>query len=297
MLEQWDMQSQCYIKIMRFLKSTGDVPVIYSAHHASHNFDEFTDRVSLTEEQKVRLSDYGTDLTVPLNGITTVVAEQSRALGDLNRSPSEPDRFREQDFGQPIKHTIWLPGQELTFEEKRQCLERYYSPFHDAILGRLKNRHEYTYVVAWDNTAHYIIGNNDNGTPETMRPFILSNRGLESSSNPMADVNSSCDPALLELLAAKFRIELAKHGLPTKVFLNFVITTGYICQRYSSLLNDRNLKSLGVSCGVQSLQLEYDASITHNQKTLEPNQDNIHALRQAFSEAIRMALEQYEVGD
>jgi N-formylglutamate amidohydrolase len=279
---------------MRFLESTGDVPVIYSIHHASHNFGEFADRVALTEEQKVRLSDYGTDLTVPLNGIAAIVTEHSRALGDLNRSPTELDRFREQDFSQPTKHNIWLSGQELKDRERQYCLEQYYAPFHDAILDKLKNRQENTYVVAWDNTAHYIIGNNDDGFPEIMRPFVLSNRGLEGASNPMAEENSSCDPELLEILAAKFRIELANQGLPTEVFLNFVFTTGYVCQRYSSLLNSQTLKKSGVSYTVQSLQLEYDTAITHDQKTLEPNHDNIRALREAFSKAIKQALEQYE---
>jgi hypothetical protein len=46
---------------MKLLEGTQEVPVIYTAHHASYDFGEFEDRVALTAEQKLRFSDYGTE--------------------------------------------------------------------------------------------------------------------------------------------------------------------------------------------------------------------------------------------
>ena len=77
------------------------LPVIYTAHHASHDFREFSDRCALSDEERVRFSDYGTDETVARNGLATLIAAHSRALGDLNRAPDDPGRFQEEDYARP----------------------------------------------------------------------------------------------------------------------------------------------------------------------------------------------------
>ena len=278
---------------MKLIAGTQDLPIIYTAHHASHDFGEFSSRVALTKEQRIRFSDYGSDLTVPTNGIAAIIGDRSRALGDLNRDPDEPGRFQDQDYGQPDRHKIWLPGQELTEKEKLQCQTSVYMPFHEAIIDQLKTRDDLTFVVAWDNTAHYMIGDYENGKNTMMRPFILSNRGLEDSPMAGPDEPTSCDPRFLAVLADNFTTALAQRDLPYEVLLNFVMRGGYITRHYSTLRNPEDLKKLGVNCEVQSLQLEYDTSITHDQDTLKPKTENIKALKEAFSEAINKTVKGY----
>ena len=280
---------------MNIVEGSSEVPVIYTAHHASHDFGEFESRVALSDEQKLRFSDYGTDLTVPQNGITAIIGDKSRALGDLNRDPDDPGRFQAQDYSQPTRHDIWKPNQGLSEFDKVYCQNNFYDPFHDAITAKLKTRNELTFVVAWDNTAHYMIGDYVSGKTHMMKPFILSNRGLDNSAKAGPDEPTSCDPKFLQILAENFASELGSRDLPTEIHLNFVMKGGYICRRYNTLRSKDALKKLGVTTEVQSLQLEYDTAITHDQITLQPKPDKIEALRQAFSEAISKATRQYSL--
>jgi hypothetical protein len=281
---------------MKIIPGSGSVPVIYTAHHASHDFGEFDSRCALSADQKVRFSDYGSDLTVPNNGIVTIVAERSRALGDLNRNPDDPGRFQLQDYGQPTRHNIWKSGQELTEEDKAFCQANYYDTFHNQIIEQLRQRDKPTFVIAWDNTAHYKIGDYTNGKHQMMRPFILSNRGAESSAESINDEITSCDPIFLKLLSYHFVPELRQRNLPTEVMLNFVMHGGYICRRYNTRRNESDLRALGVKTEVQSLQLEYDTIITHDQDTLQPKTDRIIAVQEAFSAAIIKTIQQYLAG-
>lgn len=278
---------------MKIIEGSGLVPVIYTAHHASHDFGEFSDRVALNEEQRIRFSDYGTSETVPMNGLFTIIAERSRALGDINWDPDNPGRFQDRDYWQPIDNKIWIPGQELTEAEKEYCHKNYYQPFHNAIVEKLRSRNEPTFVVSWDNTAHYIIGPDDAGETSIMKPFIISNRGKRESPLARDDEMTSCDPRLIEILVPNFKKELELTGLPNEVHLNLVYIGGNICRTYSSLRNKQALLDLGIKSSVQSLQLEYDTLITHDQVTLESKNDKIIALKSAFSKAIETSLQEY----
>ena len=278
---------------MKIIEGSKDLPVIYSAHHASHNFGGFSERVALTEEQRIRLSDYGTDITVPLNGLFTLIATHSRALGDLNRAPNNPTLFQDQDFGRPEKHNIWLSGKQLTESEKVYCQEKIHDPYHEKIVDLLIGRDRPTFVVAWDNTAHYLIGKNETGEEVIMPPVILSNRGREESASPTEGELTSCDPEFMVLLADYLRKELNVRQLPNEVHLNLVYKGGYICHRYSSLSNQLELGKLGISAEVQSLQVEYNAAITHDQKTLAFDAQKANLLQTAFSYAMKLAIKNY----
>ncbi len=271
---------------MRIRIGTCDVPAIYSAHHASHGFERFTERVALTPEQGIRFSDYGTADSVPVNGLFTLVAEQSRALGDLNRAPDDPGRFQDQDYGKPERHDIWLPGRELTEAEKRFCQRTFYNPYHDVITKYLSVRDRPTFVIAWDNTADYEIGADEAGNKVSMPDFILSNRGVEGSFDPLEDEEASCDPEIMETLASKFEDNLAFFKLPNSVERNLVYKGGYITRRYSSRRNPELLQSLGITCDVQSFQLEYNTALTHMQHNLNFNPERARDLRNAFSFAM-----------
>lgn len=230
---------------MQRIEGTSEVPVIYTAHHASHDFGKFATRVALTPEQQFRFSDYGIDETVPHHGIAAFIAGKSRALGDLNRDPDDPGRFQDKDYGRPERNNIWRTGQELTVAEKEYCDRKYYEPFHDSIVEELHKRSELTFVVAWDNTAHYVVGNDENGIEVMMKPIILSNRGKQGSTEP-GEETVSCDPRFLKLLVGYFREELIKVNLPSEICLNLVMKGGYICRQYSSLRNQEQLESLGI---------------------------------------------------
>jgi N-formylglutamate amidohydrolase len=279
---------------MKIISGSSSVPVIYTAHHASHDFREFDDRVALTHEQKVRFSDYGSDKTVPVNGLVSLVAEHSRALGDLNRAIDSLESFQTQDFSRPFRQPIWNSDNTLEDSEKARCLKQYYEPFHNEIISQLSRRREPTFVVAWDNTAHYEIGTDDAGRSVTMKPFILSNQGAEGSANARPGEYTSCDPVFLTLLAQFLKTELKKRDLPNEIHLNLVFRGGYICRRYSSAINRSELLELGIDREVQSLQVEYDTAITHDQVTLEEKPDRITALREAFSEAIEKSIKDYK---
>jgi N-formylglutamate amidohydrolase len=278
---------------MQRINGSKEVPVIYTAHHASYDFHEFSHRVALTEKQKVQFSDYGTADTVPHNGIATFIAQHGRALGDLNRDPDDPNRFQTQDYAQPQRHPIWYDHQELIDAEKSYCQSTYYEPFHASIVAELQKQSRPTFVVAWDNTAHYTIGKNEAGEDVLMKPIILSNRGDEETAHNNSEA-TSCDPQFLEILADNLRIELQNHGLPNEVHLNLVFKGGYICRQYSSIRNPDFMRQNNIAVQVQSLQVEYDTALTHNQETLEPNSGNVAALRKAFSDAIASTIETYK---
>lgn len=278
---------------MQVKHGSHQIPFIFTAHHASHEFHDFTERVALNEEQRIRFSDYGTALTVPSVGVASIVATQSRALGDLNRDPDDPMRFAELDYGKPDRHPIWRSGEALTNDEKIICQKRFYEPFHSKIIQLLKQQSQETVVVAWDNTAHYEIGTNEAGQAITMPNIVLSNRGDEGAANGTHD-SVSCDPDLLYFVAEAMQANLRASGLPHEVDLNLVYKGGYICRTYSSYRNSDLLQSLGVVVPVQSFQVEYNTNLTHDQQTLEAHTAHIRMLKAALSNALISAWSRYQ---
>lgn len=263
------------------------LPIIYTAHHASHNFGEFSERCALTPEQRVRFSDYGTDLTVPKNG-TTLIAEYSRGLADLNRpGDKNTNIFPDQDYARPQRNNIWKEGQEPTTEERDKIQTKVYDAFHRQIHEAVIEQQAPTLVMAWDNTAQYDIGEDEAGQVQEMKPFILSNRGAEGSAYPGNDPADpvSCDPDLLLKIVELFKQKAPKFSLPTEIYLNFVFKGGYITSHYSTL----RTKDLGVNYPVQSFQLEYSTALTHDQLTLEPNIEVINNIRTCWEEVVAEA--------
>lgn len=278
---------------MRSIKGNNKVPVIYSAHHASSNFGEFVERVALNKEQKVRYSDYGTLETVPDNGISTIISEHSRGLGDLNRALDNPSLFSDTDFTQSVKNRIWLEGKSLTDAEKSNCIESIYNKYHGKIIELLKKQKHTTFVVAWDNTAPYYIGDDDKGVPVIMPSFVLSNHGAQDTGMPSGKEDLSCDTRFMLILRDEFIKQLDIYDLPSEVHLNLAYKGGYIAGNYSSNRNVKYLKQNGVKCQVNGLQLEYSTAITHDVETLKPNETNIKKLKASFSKAIEDAFEKY----
>ncbi len=267
------------------------LPVVYTAHHAGTDFGAFVDRTVLDERGRVMMADYGTELTVPLNGIDTHIASHSRALVDLHRGPNDPGRFFDRtsprEFGEPI----WKPGQEPNSEERTTLHQTIWEPFHESILRSLRKTDRDKVVVAWDNAGPYRIGSSESGEEVFMKPFILSNHGREGSGEAHPGHTPSCDPTLLETLARNLRVTLAENNLPNEVHLNLVFAGGYIAEHYNTLRHAPELLAAGVIGNVHSFMVEYDGSMITNQRTLLPFNGKAEALRDAFSRAMTQTCE------
>lgn len=268
---------------------TGQLPIIYTVEHASYSLNGYEKRIALTPDLVKRCSDYGSDLTVPKNGIAYLLAKQSRALVDLNRAVGAEDLFRSTDFAhQP--NQIWLPGQELANSEKKQLRNDFYYPYHQAIVDFLKQRSEPTLLVSWHNTANKQIGTDESGNPEMMPTIVLSNRGQKGTAE-QGDELVTCDPIILEKLATHLARLLGNAGLKNDILFNTHFRGGYVTQRYSSRRNSDELKSLGIYADIQSLQVEYNTILTHDQQTLEENTEAIIKLREVFELAFSQTLQ------
>ena len=263
-----------------------EIPILYTVEHASANLGRFTHRTALTPEQRTRFSDYGTSDTVPQH-TERIVAPFSRGLIDTNRAPDHPQVFPLYDFAKPEPNLIWKPGMELTNGEKERIIEEIYEPYHARILNGVRSFTKPGIVVAWHNTAHYEIGKDEKGDPQEMKPIILSNLGDEGKAESNKG-ETTCDPEFLLELAEQCRQELGRVGLPNEVFLNLVFKGGYVAQRYTTRRNS----DLDVPHPTQSLQVEYDASITHDQETLAPNRNAMKQLRIVFERAMAQTYQQ-----
>jgi len=260
-------------------KPKAEIPVVFSAHHASADFNWLSHRCGLTPDQRIRYSDYGTNITVPKTG-PYQIARYSRGLVDLNRGPSDPTLFPQQDFGKPERHRIWRDGLEPTSEERRYIMGNIYDRYHDGLLRAARGLGRVGLVVAWDNTAHYIFGNNEAGEPVMMQNIILSNGGMEGSAYPAPGETTTCDPALLVEFANRLRPALTTRGLCSDVVFNVVYPGGHIAKTYNTLSG-----RVDVPHPLHSFQVEYDTLITHDQQTLKPDYHAMHDLRTAFEEA------------
>jgi len=275
------------------------LPIQCSVHHASPSLGSFSDRCALTDEQRKRIPDYGSEDTVPreyesesgrVNFCTPIVAEMSRAVVDLNRAPDSETLFSERDFA---KNRIWKPGQELTDEERAMVIREVYEVFHGRILSTIRGFDRPGIVIAWDNTSHREIENNSTGEKEMMMPFILSNRGTRGSVDMTDETElqkrnevirvTTCDPQFLSEFAIELRRALKKLGLPDEVGFNVVYKGDHIAEHYNTR---RHPAELSVPQSVESLQVEYDTIFTHDPKTLEPNLQGIKNIRLAFEQAL-----------
>lgn len=275
------------------------IPVVYSAHHASDNFsyEDFGGRCALTSEQRKRFSDYGTDETVPQHGLVPpFISCWSRGIVDLNNPDDWSKCFKVGDFAKdtdcftPRPHAIWIPGRAPTSEEKVRIMQEIYYPYYAAILANLRKLEPYRnlLVVGWDNTADYGIGTNEAGARVFMPAFVVSNRGTEGNGQPDTSGSlkgevTTCDPQILELFAHNLRCALREQGMPDEVCMNLVYRGGNIPRTFTH----RRTPSLDVQAHVQSLQLEYNTKITHDQVTLEPYPGEIAKLRIAVERAMR----------
>ncbi len=271
---------------MKRVDGQSQIPFVFTAHHASADFVEYSHRCALSQYERKAYSDYDTDITVPTVGICAIIAQASRGLVDLNRFPSDPNRFPTTDFAVPLNN-IWLDGQAPTSVEQKSILDAYFVPFHDAVLQAIDSNTGPTVVVAWDNTAQKIIGQNDAGQDVMMPSIILSNNGSENSAENHDGLQVTCDARLLELVAQEISNELSKAGFAYDVHLNLVFRSKYIAQNYSNYQRQSDKE-------VQAFQIEHSTALTHNQQTLE-DIGRTSEFREAMERALIAAYQQYKL--
>lgn len=249
------------------------LPVLYTLEHASHNFGNFGNRIALTDIERFRFSDYGVLETVPRH-TEILSAEYSRGLIDLNRAPDAYDLFPEYDFSNP-PNPIWKKDREPTDKERDFIRKNIYETYQKSILDKIRSFSKRCIIISWHNTAHYKIEG------KMMAPIILSNLGDAGSASSKTD-NTSCSPELLISLAASLSKELKHNNLPHDVALNYIFKGGYVTEHY----NTRRHPEIAPGKDIDSIQVEYDTIITHDQNTLKPIQGNIAKLRESFTKAM-----------
>lgn len=279
------------------LNHSESVPIIYTTPHESHVFSapgipDLESRIALDELQQESFSDYGTDISVPTNGIVNIRAQRSRGLGDPNRSPDHPLLFAPNDFAQP-SNGVWLPGKELTAKEKTVLTALHFADYHAKIesAARASIEKRKTLVVSWHNTSDYSIGTDSNGDDVHMPDIILSNFGAEN--RPDSDERIvACDPELLEALRDNFEAQLREDDIDVNARINYGYFGGYDTQRYAT---KRQPKDFSGTHELQALQVEYNTKFTHDQETLEIIPGVMERIKAAFEKAIETTLLDTEI--
>ena len=168
-------------------------------------------------------------------GASIIVPRHSRYVVDLNRPPDDTSLYPGQNTtglcpavqftGEPV----YLEGQAPDEAEVAQRVERYWRPYHDALVGEIERlRAQHGRVVLWE--GHSIRGSD--------LPFLF--EGRLPDLNLGTSGGASCSPGLQQRLEAV----LAGQGSFDHV-VNGRFKGGYITRHYAD-----------VARGVQAVQLE-----------------------------------------
>ena len=168
-------------------------------------------------------------------GASIIVPRHSRYVVDLNRPPDDTSLYPGQNTtglcpavqftGEPV----YLKGQAPDEAEVATRVERYWRPYHDALMGEIERlRAQHGRVVLWE--GHSIRGSN--------LPFLFEGR--------LPDLNlgtaggASCSPALQQRLEAVLEGQIDYDHV-----VNGRFKGGYITRHYADLAR-----------GVETVQLE-----------------------------------------
>ncbi|NCF71989.1 MAG: N-formylglutamate deformylase [Gammaproteobacteria bacterium] len=224
----------------------GDLPLLISVPHDGREIpadirSRMTDvgkSIPDTDWDVARLYDFATDL-----GASTVVANYSRYVVDLNRSAADVALYPgqvatglcpEQTFaGEPIYHSG-----DVDAEEKAVRIEKYWRPYHEHIQTTLASlRDEHGFALLWD--AHSI--------PSIVpRLFAGELPELNLGSNSGAGCESSIEAA----------VAAEAHKSPFAAVVNGRFKGGYITRHYGKPEN-----------GIHALQLEIAQRAYMNEET------------------------------
>src|SRR3989344_124817 len=208
-----------------------------------------------------------------------IIAEYSRALGDLNRAPNTADVFPSHDFESidGTRRKIW--GTVLSGAEHQHLLRSHHHAFHEQVRSALMRGGNV--VIDWHSMPEmYRLGSGKEVEGLSRMPaLILSNNGVPGKSwTERPDTRTTCDPALLQLIADELPNQLRIAGLPTDIELNTLSDRPNAdCGHIPVLSNTRPNHALGVGHRVDAVQVEYSREISVRAKGEE-------RLRKAFEE-------------
>ncbi|WP_396616965.1 N-formylglutamate deformylase [Lysobacter soli] len=221
-----------------FTLHRGTAPLLVSLpHDGSHIPEELAARMVPTARRAPDtdwhvsvLYDFAREM-----GASIIVPRHSRYVVDLNRPPDDTSLYPGQNTtglcpavqftGEPV----YLEGQAPDEAEIASRVERYWRPYHDALVGEIERlRAQHGRVVLWE--GHSIRGSN--------LPFLFEGR--------LPDLNlgtaggASCSPALQQRLEAVLDGQIDYDHV-----VNGRFKGGYITRHYADLAR-----------GVETVQLE-----------------------------------------
>ena len=175
-----------------------------------------------TDWHVIRLYEFAKTL-----GASMIAANYSRYVVDLNRSQSDEALYNsrfvtglcpEQSFD---GEDIYLPGETVGDDEKRDRIEQYWRPYHDKIASSLSDiKDQFGYALLWD--AHSI--------PSTV-PKLFD--GELPQLNFGTNDGRSCASEMIEPVIAE-----AKASGGYSVILDGRFKGGYITRHYGEPAND-----------------------------------------------------------
>jgi N-formylglutamate amidohydrolase len=276
--------------------------IAYSGHHAGHQFHEFENQTALKgEELQRRFSDYFSGETIPTHA-HYFKSLYSRGVVDLNR-PLEGDptlqfnghesMFPTKDFARPQRNDIWLPGKELTAEQRQWIKEYVYRPYLQQLLDTVRTFGRPGVVVAWDSSSQGSLWKEADGKTDHMFPaVIISNEGNRYQGGITAveqekGIITTSDPRFLAELAIELRRTLREQGLPDDVELNtYEGTPNDEGGNISRTFNTYRTPNLGTIHPVEGIQVEVNAQLHTDYNTLTYDPQKGAALKVAFERAM-----------
>ena len=253
----------------------GDSPLIVSFPHSG---------TAVPEELRARFTDAAAELPdtdwcvpelydfLPRRGTTTITAQLSRYVVDLNRSPKDARLYADyRSTGICPTFTfagsgIYRAGCEPCAAEKQDRITRYWQPYHDALASLVKCRvRQYGFAVIYD--AHSIA------------PVVP---GLFEGELPVLNVGtvhgSSCGPEF------ETPVSRAVAGSGLTYALNGRFVGGYITRHYGRPQE---------GCHAIQMEISQQAYLNERSRTVSANlarplRDALRQVLLALTDAVRL---------
>ena len=216
-----------------------------------------------TDWHVVRLYEFAKNL-----GASIITANYSRYVVDLNRSDADEALYKsrfvtglcpEQTFD---GEDIYLPGETVGVDEKRDRIAKYWRPYHDKIASYLNDiKDRFGYALLWD--AHSIPSN---------VPLLFD--GELPQLNFGTNDGRSCANDVIEPVIAE-----AKAGGAYSVILDGRFKGGYITRHYGEPAN-----------GVHAIQLELAQRCYMSEESLKFDEELASQLQQLLSRVLQAYL-------
>ena len=220
--------------------SKNKIPFILSIPHSGTNIP--SDKLNFYNKEQLKLkedTDWYLDQLydfAPKLGITTIMANYSRWLVDLNRNPNNEALYSDGRIITSVCPTTNFNGNPIYIENHKideleisQRIESYFLPYHKHINHLIHNLIEkFPAVIIWD--AHSIKRNVPTIYSQSFPDLIIGNND-----------DKSCDKKLTEIV----HNQLSKSGL--NITRNHPFKGGYITRSFGFPKNNMNAIQLEMS--------------------------------------------------